>query len=172
MRFKIAVTAALVAALAVASVASAHIKLDPAQAPAGSDSHFAIVVLSEDPASPTTKVTVKIPLPVASVAFEAKPGWKRTVTVEKLVKPVVLDGETIKSRISTVTWTASGSTIAPGEFAVFSILVAVPDKAGAKLAFPTVQTYANGKVVRWIGRADADLPAPVLTVGAAPKGGA
>lgn len=94
------------------------------------------------------------------------------VTVATLAKPVVLDGETVKSRIATVTWTAAGSPMAPGEFAVFSILIAVPDQAGAKLVFPTVQTYANGKVVRWIGRADAELPAPVLAVGAAPKGGA
>ena len=36
----------------------------------------------------------------------------------------------------------------------------MPDKPGAKLTFKALQTYSNGEVVRWIGAADADEPAP------------
>lgn len=163
-KFVAALGAAAAAALAVAGVATAHVKLDPYKAPSGSDTRFAIVVPSEDPKSPTVKVSVKLPSSVVAASFEAKAGWKRTVTVETLAKPIVLDGETVKTRISTVTWTATAGGIAPGEYATFLILISVPGKAGSKLLWPTVQTYANGITARWIGPADADQPAPIVTV--------
>lgn len=40
-------------------------------------------------------------------------------------------------------------------------------KQGAVLAFPIVQTYSNGVVVRWIGAATADKPAPTVDITAA-----
>jgi periplasmic copper chaperone A len=33
----------------------------------------------------------------------------------------------------------------------------VPDAAGQTLAFPALQNYSSGEVVRWIGPPDADL---------------
>lgn len=160
----VALAATSAAALAIAGTASAHAKLDPYKAPAGSDLRLTLVIPSENPSSPTVKVAMKLPANVVSASFEAKPGWKRTVTVQKLAKPLVIDGAAVKSRISTVTWTATAGGIQPGEFATFSLLIGVPNKAGAKLAWPTVQTYRNGTSARWIGPADADQPAPMLTV--------
>ena len=32
------------------------------------------------------------------------------------------------------------------------------------LSFPTVQTYSNGKIVRWIGAADSEMPAPTVDI--------
>jgi uncharacterized protein len=43
----------------------------------------------------------------------------------------------------------------------------MPDKPGTSLTFKALQTYGNGKVVRWIGPADADNPAPQVKVTAA-----
>jgi hypothetical protein len=42
--------------------------------------------------------------------------------------------------------------------------------SGDVIAFPTVQAYSNGHVVRWIGAPTADSPAP--TVDITPAGGA
>ena len=43
----------------------------------------------------------------------------------------------------------------------------VPNTPGTELVFPAIQTYSNGEVVRWIGAADADEPAPRVTLEAA-----
>lgn len=167
MRFKLAFLAALVAALAAASIASAHVRLDPATVPAGSFSRFVVRVPTELPDASTVKVSVQLPPGLAFVNFQPKPGWKRTVTIEKLATPLKLYGETITERIATVTWTSTGAKIGPGEFDEFGMTAAMPAKAGLKLSFPATQTYSNGKIVRWIGPADADTPAPIVTLAAA-----
>lgn len=171
MRFPAVLLSALAAALALASIASAHVKLDPAQARAGSYAKFVIRVPTEEPTAATVKVTVQVPPAITSISFQPKPGWKRTVTIQKLAKPVTIDGATVSSRIDTVTWTSAGAKIGPGEFDEFGIVVAMPGKAGSTLAFPAVQTYANGKVVRWIGPAGASEPAPTVSILPAAKGG-
>ena len=42
-----------------------------------------------------------------------------------------------------------------------------PATPGKQLVFPTIQTYASGKVVRWIGAETSDTPAPRVTLEAA-----
>src|SRR5262245_65661190 len=64
-----------------------------------------------------------------------------------------------------MTW--SGGKIAPGQFQDFPVSVQIPDKSGSTLTFKAVQTYDNGKVVRWIGPPDASEPAPQVKVTAA-----
>jgi LPXTG-motif cell wall-anchored protein len=64
-----------------------------------------------------------------------------------------------------VTW--SGGTIGHGELGRFALRARVPASGGSQLAFPTVQTYANGVVARWIGAPSADMPAPRITLTAA-----
>jgi Domain of unkown function (DUF1775) len=50
----------------------------------------------------------------------------------------------------------------------FPLSVQVPDEGGKTLLFPTLQTYSDGKVVRWIAPDEsADTPAPHLDVTAA-----
>jgi hypothetical protein len=43
----------------------------------------------------------------------------------------------------------------------------LPNAAGQSVVFPSVQTYSSGEVVRWIGAADADTPAPRVLLTAA-----
>ena len=136
MRFKLAFLAALVAALAAASVASAHVRLDPATAPAGSFTRFVVRVPTELPTASTVKVSVQLPPGLAFVNFQPKPGWKRTVTIEKLATPMKVYGETITERIATVTWTSAGGKIGPGEFDEFGMTAALPAKAGQYTAHP------------------------------------
>ncbi len=148
-------------ALLSAPVASAHVTLNPNEVPADSFSRFAIRVPNERPNAGTTKVVLQLPQGLFFVSFQPKPGWKRTITMEKLDPPVELFGEMQTERVATVTW--EGGRVAPGEFDEFGMSAKVPAEA-VTLAFPSTQTYSNGEVVRWIGAADADTPAPRVTL--------
>jgi periplasmic copper chaperone A len=134
------------ASLIVASAASAHVTLNPGNAPADSFSRFALRVPTEENV-PTVKLSVQLPAELEEVGFQPKEGWKRTQN----------------GRV--VTW--SGGQIGVGEFDEFGLSIHVPNTPGETLTFPATQTYANGKVVRWIGAPESDEPAPTLTIEAA-----
>ena len=161
----VGVALAAIGALVIPSLASAHVELEPATAPGGDLAHLVIQVPNEQETAATTSVSVKIPDEVLLVRFAPKPGWKRTVVTEKLAQSSTVGDDAVTERVSQVTW--SGGTIAPGEFDTFDMSVALPDRPDAQLAFPSVQRYDNGDIVRWIGAEDADEPAPRVTVAAA-----
>ena len=162
MRFRFA-SFVLLAALVFAGAASAHVTVNPDRAPANEFFRFAVRVPAERPNASTTKVTMQLPEGLFLVSFQPKAGWKRTVEVEKLAEPVEIFGEEITERVATVTW--SGGKIGPGEFDEFGLSARIPEAEGEELVFPAVQTYSNGEVVRWIGPADAEQPAPRVAVG-------
>ena len=111
-------------ALLLAPAASAHVTVNPNSVAADSFSRFAIRVPNERPSADTTKVVLQLPEGLFFVSFQPKPGWKRTVTMEKLDPPVDVFGEKQTERVATVTW--EGGTIAPGEFDEFGMSVKVP----------------------------------------------
>jgi uncharacterized protein YcnI len=157
-------------ALAVPAAASAHVSVHPNAVPAGANATLDIRVPNEMDNATTTKLQVRFPSGFIGVSTEPPPGWTAKVLTSKLAKPVQTDDGPIDTQVSEVDWTArSGGGIKPGEFANFPISAAIPGKAGDVLAFKTVQTYSNGQVVRWIGAADSDSPAPTIDV--TPKGG-
>jgi periplasmic copper chaperone A len=163
MLIRIALVCTLTALIA-APAAAAHVTLNPEEAAAGSFARFDIRVPTERDVD-TTEVTVQLPDGLFFVSFQPKPGWKRTVKMEKLAQPVAIFGDEITERVASVTW--SGGKIAPGEFDEFGMSARMPEKAGTELVFPALQTYAGGEVVRWIGPPDADEPAPRVKVTAA-----
>jgi uncharacterized protein YcnI len=146
MKLRIAVLTATTAALAAASAASAHVTMNPEKAPADSFARFALRVPTEEDV-PTVKVSVQLPAGLDEVTFQPKPGWKRMQS----------------GRV--VTW--SGGQIGVGEFDEFGLSVHLPNTPGKVLVFPATQTYANGKVVHWIGALTSDEPAPHVTLEAA-----
>jgi uncharacterized protein YcnI len=146
MKLRLALIAACTAALAAASAASAHVTLNPEKAPADSFTRFALRVPTEEDV-PTVKVSVQLPAGLDEVTFQPKAGWKRTES----------------GRV--VTW--SGGQIGVGEFDEFGLSVHLPNTPGKVLVFPATQTYANGKVVHWIGALTSDEPAPHVTLEAA-----
>ncbi len=115
-----------VAALVGVPAASAHVTVNPNEVPADSFSRFAIRVPTERPNASTTKIVVQLPKGLFFVSFQPKPGWKRTVTMEKLNPPVELFGEKQTERVATVTW--EGGKIAPGEFDEFGLSAKVPER--------------------------------------------
>ena len=162
MNVRHAPIAALAATLLVAPAAAAHVTLQPPEWEAGGFARFAVRVPNERDSAATTRITLKFPEQILSASFQPVEGWKRTVKMAQLDEPIDVEGEQVTEKIDTVTW--SGGSIRPGEFQEFGVSFRTPEEAGAELAFPSVQTYSNGEVVRWIGPPDADSPAPRVAI--------
>ncbi|MFJ3231771.1 YcnI family protein [Streptomyces sp. NPDC086787] len=151
--------------LAAAGIASAHVTVHPENyAKGATDGLLTFRVPNEEDSASTTKVQVFLPTdhPVLGVLVHPRDGWTAKVTTTKLKTPVKTDDGTITEAASEITWT--GGKIAPGEYADFDVAFGeLPENTG-KLAFKTLQTYSDGKVVRWIEQDDeeSENPAPVL----------
>ncbi|MVO98914.1 YcnI family protein [Paenibacillus lutrae] len=158
---KIAVKAAALMAgmMLFAGVASAHVTVNPAEAPAGSYQKFTVRVPVEKDI-PTVKVEVKFPIDSVAVSrFEPKPGWKYEIAKDAAEK------------ITGVTWTSEGEGLSKTEFAEFSMQGKVADNASS-IVWKAYQTYKDGSVVEWTGAEGSDKPASVTKISAKPAEGA
>ena len=155
---KLTLTFALAAAALLApAAASAHVTLQPESAPAGGFTRLDVRVPNERDDKGTTKVVVRFPAGFEHASYEPVAGWEAEIARKG-------------KNVDTITWSAAspGDAIAPGQFRDFGLSVGMPEgKAGDKLTFKALQTYEGGEVVRWIGPADADEPAPQVTLTAA-----
>lgn len=159
--------------LASAGAASAHVTVHADNAAKGAtDGVLTFRVPDESDGASTTKVEVFVPTdhPVLSLLVTPEAGWTAQVTTTKLKTPVKTDDGTISEAVSQVTWT--GGAIKPGQYQDFHVSYGrLPDDAD-QLPFKAVQTYSDGKVVRWIdtstpGQEEPANPAPVLHLTAA-----
>jgi len=164
------IAAAVAAPFALAPVAAAHVTLQPEEAPAGGFTRLDVRVPNELDNASTTKVEVQMPPGFLSASYEPQPGWDVELTMRKLDEPVEQFGERVTEEVGRITFTAQGeaNAIRPGEFRDFGLSLQVPEgRPGSMLTFPSLQTYSNGEVVRWIGPPDAEEPAPQVEVTAA-----
>jgi uncharacterized protein len=164
------------AALTVAAVATVpagaaegHVTLQPDAVPAGAFTRLDVRVPNERDNASTKKVEVKFPAGFIFASYEPVAGWTAKVKLAALAKPVVVFGEKHAEQVDTITFSATGRGVRPGQFQDFGLSLGLPDKPGATLTFKAVQTYSNGEVVRWIGARDADQPAPQVKLTAAPS---
>lgn len=142
--------------VAGAPTASAHVQVTPSRAATDDGVLFTALVPNERD-SATTSVEIQIPKGMLAYGFEDPPGWTH--------KTVLAADQSIGS----VRWTGK---IAVGDFARFSLLASTPE-APTTIAWKALQTYADGKVVRWIGAPDSESPASRTVIdAAAPKQGA
>ncbi|MBD0748083.1 YcnI family protein [Streptomyces sp. CBMA152] len=164
-----AVTALTVAGLlAAAGVASAHVTVHPdSYAKGATDGVLTFRVPNEEDNASTTKVQVFLPTdhPVLGVLVHPQDGWTAQVTNTKLKTPIKTDDGTITDAASEVTFT--GGKIAPGQYEDFNVAFGQLPEDTDQLTFKTLQTYSDGKVVRWIedtpkGGKAPENPAPVL----------
>lgn len=164
---------AAVAVLTAAGVASAHITVHPeSYAKGATDGALTFRVPDESDTASTTKVQLFLPTdhPLLGVLVSPHDGWTAKVTDTKLRTPVKTDDGTITDAVSEITWT--GGKIGPGQYEDFDVAFGqLPDDT-AQLSFKTLQTYSDGKVVRWIEEASSgddepENPAPVLKLTAA-----
>ena len=163
MKIRSYIVGAVVAALALAPAAAAHVTLQPSEAPAGGFTRLDVRVPNERDNAGTTKVVVQMPPGFLSVSTEPVPGWDAQLTMRQLDEPVEQFGEQVTEEVGRITFTADGeaSAIQPGQFQDFGLSLAVPEgRPGTMLTFKALQTYSNGEVVRWIGPPDSEEPAP------------
>jgi len=177
-RIAIVSAAAGIAFVAVAAPAWAHVEVEPASAPKGTDAVLAFVVPNEKEDATTNKVVVQFPTdhPIAEAATEAIPGWTAEVSTKKATTPISTDEGEVDQSVTSVTWTATGAGIPVEGFQQFRVSVGLPDDADS-LTFPTTQTYSDGETVNWVqvtppGGPEPDDPAPVLTLTAGESDGA
>ncbi|MER6084897.1 YcnI family protein [Streptomyces sp. NPDC001833] len=166
-----ALTAASV--LAAAGIAAAHVTVHPeSYAKGATDGVLTFRVPNEEDTAATTKVQVYLPTdhPVLGVLVTPHDGWTAKVTTTKLKTPVKTDDGTITEAASEITWT--GGKIGAGQFEDFDVAFGQLPEDTDQLAFKTLQTYSDGKVVRWIEEAQSgddepENPAPTLKLTAA-----
>ena len=164
---------AAAAVLTAAGAASAHVTVHPeSYAKGATDGALTFRVPDESDTASTTKVQLFLPTdhPLLGVLVSPHDGWTAKVTDTKLKTPVKTDDGTITDAVSEITWT--GGRIGPGQYEDFDVAFGqLPDDT-AQLTFKTLQTYSDGKVVRWIeeaaqGDEEPENPAPVLKLTAA-----
>ena len=131
---------------ALVPVAAAHVEPSPEKVPAGSVSRITLSAEGEE-SVPAVKLTVQMAPGMTDVVAHHTRGWKQSVN----------------GRV--VTW--SGGKIPNGAEGKFAFSATMPDLPGRVLVFPALVTYANGKVVHWIGAESSDTPAPRVTLTAA-----
>jgi uncharacterized protein YcnI len=130
-------------ALVVAPWAGAHAEIGPENVPANSVSKFVLRVEGEED-SATVKIAMQLPRGVTNAKPEPAPGWQA------------------KRAGRVITWT--GGRLPQGQSVKFEVTAHFPNSPGRTLTFPTVQTYADGTVVRWIGAPSSDTPAPTISL--------
>ena len=131
--------------LAFAPEAYAHAKISPERTPADGVARIVLSVAGEE--GTTVKVAVQLPPGMTEVSLGITRGWRGMKS----------------GRV--ITW--SGGSFPQGQEGTFSFKAKFPNTAGARLKFPTVQTYADGTVVRWIGAPSSGTPAPTIVLTAA-----
>ncbi|MET8946790.1 YcnI family protein [Streptomyces sp. NPDC004542] len=163
--------------LTAAGAASAHVTVHPESYAKGTtDGVLTFRVPNEENSAATTKVQVFLPTdhPVLGVLVSPRDGWTAKVTTSKLENPVKTDDGTMTEAASQVTFT--GGKITAGHYEDFDIAFGqLPDDTD-RLTFKTLQTYSDGKTVRWIaqsegGADEAENPAPVLKLTAGSAAG-
>lgn len=168
-----ALIAGAVLAVVPALTASAHVSVSSSDAAAGKSGTLVFRVPTESDTASTVGLTVELPqdTPFRSVSALAMPGWSIEITKTTLDEPVEVGGFTLSEVATSVTWTADGAGVAPGEYAKFELRVGPFPEDGGTFAFPATQSYDDGEVVAWAdpvveGQAEPDHPAPTLTVSA------
>jgi uncharacterized protein YcnI len=164
---------AAAAVLTAAGAASAHVTVHPdSYAKGATDGALTFRVPDESDTASTTKVQLFLPTdhPLLGVLVSPHDGWTAKVTDTKLRTPVKTDDGTITDAVSEITWT--GGKIGPGQYEDFDVAFGQLPGDTAQLTFKTLQTYSDGKVVRWIEEAakgddEPENPAPVLKLTAA-----
>ncbi len=143
-----ALVAAGSAALAFASVASAHAIMSPPVAKAKALQQFTLSVPTEKESLTTTKIELTVPAGFAIDSFEPPPSpW--TQQVEST-------GSGEEAVVQKVTWT--GGNTPTEQDAVFRFNAST--NSAKTYVFQVRQTYSDGSVVNWSGPESSDTPAP------------
>src|SRR5438270_5375424 len=131
------------AAVALATSASAHVTVSPQQSAPGAREKYELLVPNERK-SATITVEFHFPAGLHVTAVEQKPGWQAEA---------LRDGS---GNLTGVRWVGN---LPPEEFTEFG-LIGVNPPAGGELVFTATQAFADGTKVQWSGAAGSKTPAP------------
>lgn len=154
----------------MSGVASAHITPLYPEGPSGGYFTTAFKVGHGCGEEPTTKIEIKIPDGVTSVAPQPVPGWELSTTTRKLDPPIDMEGTKLTETTDTVVW--QGGSLPHDQLQMFWLSMKLPEgKAGQQVAFPIIQTCGTTST-DWIaipkeGEPEPDHPAAVVTLTAA-----
>jgi uncharacterized protein YcnI len=169
------VGAAVVALVALAAPAFAHVTANPNAGPTeGRVTTFFNVGHGCDSDGPHTKtVSIQIPEGVIGVTPEEEPGWTVTTKTRELDEPIEGEGEEITEVVSEVKWKAAGAPLDTHQFRQFGLGLNIAAPGETVLWFPTVQKCEQG-ANRWVNIPDSveawgdtEDPAPYLELTAA-----
>lgn len=160
-------------ALLLPTAAQAHVSVHPNTVPEGAFATLNIRVPGEEENAYAYKVATLFPAGFTDVSIQNVPDWTAKVVTKKLAKPIQTDDGPVTEEVSQVIWTGNKSVdgrLDNGTFMQFPLSIAMPEHiAGKSLAFKTLESYSNGKVIHWIGAPNAEFPAPTVNITA--KGG-
>ena len=167
---KIGPTSAAIVAAALAlqiNAASAHVTVQPKEAPADSYFQLTFTVPHGCDGSATAALRIKLPDGILSAKPQMKPGWNVEVKTRKLATPQQgPHGKTVSEVVDEVAW--RGGPLPDNLYDSFGMIVRLPDQPDHNLYFPVVQECEKG-VARWIeipssGQSADKLhaPAPVI----------
>jgi periplasmic copper chaperone A len=150
--------------------AAAHVHVSSSDAAPGGFGKLVFSVPNESDSAEVTQLVVKLPTdtPLASVSTKPMSGWSVEAEPTELPEPVQVNGATVTEAVTQITWTAQkGQGLAPDQFAEFEVSAGPFPEHVDQLTFPTIQTYSDGEVVRWVqpveaGSPEPERPAPVL----------
>jgi uncharacterized protein YcnI len=164
-------TAALGLVLLGAGAASAHVTVTPSTTTAGSYTVLTFSVPHGCDGSATTSVAISMPEEIVAVTPTVNQGWDVKKKMEKLDTPVD-DGHggQYTERVDQIVYTAK--TPLPDALRdTFELSLKLPEKEGAKLAFPAVQKCEKGETpwteIAEDGAEEPEHPAPYIVLTAA-----
>lgn len=155
--------------IGVASAASAHVTVSSTDAKAGGFGKVVFRVPTESATASTNTVTVTLPAktPFAFVSSQAKPGWTVKLNESSHDTPVKVGGFSVSRTVTSVTWTATGHGVPPGQFDEFALSVGPIPKVQS-IGFTVRQGYTDNTQADWdqvqTGKADPEHPAPTLVL--------
>ena len=149
---------------AVASPAIAHVSLSVTSAPASSYFFGEFRIAHGCAGSDTVSLKVEIPEAILVSKPQPKTGWSLETDSKPLDKPIQVDGRTVDSRVSSITWQGD---LEDTEWEQLGLMAKLPSTPGL-LVFPVTQTCAKGEV-KWdevptAANPHPAHPAPTLTV--------
>ena len=150
---------ALVLAMALPAMASAHARVSPAVSVSGQLQLYSLAVPTEKSNLTTTKVVMTVPSGFGIDSFVPPPaGWQQQVQQT---------GSGDGAVVTKVTWT--GGKTPTGYDSLFQFL-AQPSSART-YTFGVQQTYSDGSIVDWTGSESSAAPAPTIEVKSSLGGG-
>jgi uncharacterized protein YcnI len=146
-----ALTPALICSLlllaAATAPADAHVQVRPTTA-APDDAVLFEVLVPNERSNRTVELELAVPAGVIPFSYEETPGWRRSLTLKR------------DQSIRSIVW--RGRLRSDG-FARFGFLASTPPREG-QIQWKAIQTYDDGRKVRWIGPPDSEEPAAVTMV--------